>query len=272
MPNPILNKNTFKSERAYQGDENAAGWAAPSTTSGPPTDPGATVVRSGAMSVNGTIIKTLVLMALLIVAGGYGWSLADTAAATATLSPTGTIVLFASMIGALVLGLLTAFKPKFAPVTAPLYALCEGVLVGLISATYNAQYSGIVLQAVAATIGVFAVMLVLYTSRTIRMTPRLQMGIIVATMGVFVAYLLIFVASFFTNSIAVFSSGPIGIIFSLIVAGVAAFNLLVDFSFIEEGSKQGAPRMYEWYCGFGLLVTIVWLYLSILRLLAAARR
>ncbi|MFZ4515403.1 MAG: Bax inhibitor-1/YccA family protein [Acidimicrobiia bacterium] len=267
MPNPILNKNTFKADRAYQTDDTAAGWAAPT---GMPA--AAAAARTRAMTVNGTIVKTLVLLAVLIAAAGYGWSLVDATAQEPTLSGSAPIILIGSMIGAIALGLITAFVPKAAPFTAPLYALFEGVLVGMISALYNAQYSGIVLQAVAATLGVFLVMLFLYTSRTIRVTPRLQQGILMATLGVFVAYLLLFVASLFTNAIEVFSSGPIGIVFSLIVAGVAAFNLLLDFSFIETGSQQGAPRRYEWYCGFGLMVTLVWLYLSILRVLAAARR
>jgi len=270
MPNPILNKKTFSNEQAYSSSEMTAGWAAGGVATA--DAPARVETAPKTMTINGTIAKTLVLMALLIAAAGFGWSMIDIpAAGQVSLSGAAGVWLFGSMIAALVLGLVTAFAPKAAPFTAPLYAIAEGILVGAISAIYNARWNGIVLQAVAATIGVFLVMLVLYTSRAIRVTPKLQRGIIAATVGVLLAYLGIFIASLFTNSIEMFSSGPIGIIFSFIVAGVAAFNLLLDFSFVEQGSTAGAPKRYEWYCGFGLLVTLVWLYLSILRLLGAAR-
>lgn len=269
MPNPVLNKKTFAGASSYSDAEMTSGWAAGTASPAAVADARAT---TGAMTVNGTILKTAGLLVLLCAAGVYGWSLVDATATQVQISGSGSIVLIGCLIGALALGFITAFVPKAAPFTAPLYALAEGVVVGMISALYNAQYNGIVLQAVATTIGVFVVMLALYTSRVIRVTPRVQMMIIGATIGVMFAYFGIFIASLFTNAIDVFSSGPIGIAFSLLVAGIAAFNLLLDFSFIEQGANAQAPKLYEWYCGFGLLVTLVWLYLSILRLLGAARR
>jgi uncharacterized YccA/Bax inhibitor family protein len=265
----MLNEKTFSKEKAYSTDEMSAGWAAGAMTAGAPSPSAST---TGVMTINGTVARTLILLALLVVAGGFGWSQVTVTGTNFTMTPMGSFLLVGGVIGGLVLALITAFVPKAAPITAPLYALAQGSVVGLISGIFEAQYPGIVLQAVAASIGVFLVMLLLYTSRTIRVTPKLQKGIIAATLGVFVAYLGIFLASFFTNSVELFSGGPVGIIFSLIVAGVAAFNLLLDFSFVEEGAQAQAPKYFSWYCAFGIMVTLVWLYLTILRLLAMLRR
>lgn len=270
MPNPMLNEKTFSPEKAYNADEMQAGWAAGGDAgAGAPTT---TASAPGAMTLNGTIARTLVLLALLVAAGGFGWSQVSISGTEFTVTTTGTVLLLVGMFGGLALAFLTAFVPKAAPITAPLYALAQGGVVGMISAMFEAQYPGIVLQAVAASVGVFVVMLLLYTSRAIRVTPKLQRGIIAATFGVLVAYLGLWIASFFTNSVEVFNGGPVGIIFSLIVAGVAAFNLLLDFSFVEQGVQERAPKYFGWYCAFAIMVTLVWLYLTILRLIAMLRR
>ncbi len=271
MPNPILNAKTFKNESTYTSSDLEAGWAAPNAA----TTDAASTTRPVVMTINGAIVKTLLLFAILLVGAGWGWSQVDIISRPealggdyANMSSTTSVVLFVALFAALGLGIATAFAPKAARFTGPLYALAEGVVLGVVSALYEAQWNGIVLQAVAVTLGVMFVMLFAYTSRAIRVTPKLAKGIFIATAGVLVAYLGMFLASLFGLNVDVFQSGPIGIVVSAVIAGIAASNLLLDFALIEEGARNEAPRYYEWYCGFGLMVTLVWLYLSILRLIA----
>ena len=161
---------------------------------------------------------------------------------------------------------------NLARITAPLYAVAEGLVLGAISAAFEAQFEGIVLQAVALTIGVFATMLVLYATGRIRVTARLRTGIIAATGAVCLVYFVSILFSIFGSSVPyIHSSGPIGIGFSLLVVGIAAMNLTLDFDFIERAEQAGAPRHLEWFAALGLVVTLVWLYLEILRLLAKLR-
>jgi uncharacterized YccA/Bax inhibitor family protein len=170
------------------------------------------------------------------------------------------------------LAILTVVKPHLARITAPLYALAEGFFVGSISKVYNGVWDGIVVQAAGATIAVFAVMLGLYTLRVIRVTDRFRKVVIGATLGVFALYFVSMLFSLFGHTPS-FINRPsaFGIIFSVVVAGIAAFNLALDFDIIERGAAAGAPKYMEWYGAFGLLVTVVWLYLEMLRLLSKLR-
>ncbi|MCB1246568.1 MAG: Bax inhibitor-1/YccA family protein [Acidimicrobiia bacterium] len=221
-----------------------------------------------AMTIGGVAAKTGVLLLFVLAAGAWGWNQIDTQALTVTIPAWWWLVL----TGAVVLAIVTAFKPQLAIVTGPLYAVAQGVMLGAISAILDAQYEGIALQAVLATIAVFVVMLVLFVTRTIRVTNRMRGMIIGATFGIMLFYLASIVLSFFNVDIPyVWDSGPIGIGFSLLVVGIAAFNLMLDFDMIERGVSASAPRSYEWYAAFGLMVTIVWLYIEILRLLAKTR-
>jgi uncharacterized YccA/Bax inhibitor family protein len=187
-------------------------------------------------------------------------------------TPNQPILLFASVFVGLGLAILTAFKPQLARITAPLYAAAEGYFLGAISAIFGAQFQGIVAQAVLATFGVFLVMLVLYGLRILRATPKFVKGVIAATFGIAFMYLGVFILNLFGVAEGFWSGGGIGIVISLVVVCVAALNLILDFDFIEQGSKAGLPRYMDWYGAFGLLVTLIWLYLEMLRLLARLRQ
>jgi uncharacterized YccA/Bax inhibitor family protein len=169
--------------------------------------------------------------------------------------------------------ILTVFKPAWARITAPLYALIQGVVLGAISHLYELMWDGIVLQAIGLTIGVFAVMLFIYSTRIIRVTNKLRTGIIAATGAIVLVYLVDIVLMLFGADIPfIHEGGTFGILFSLAVVGVAAFNLMLDFDLVEQGVARQWPKHMEWYAGFGLMVTLVWLYLEMLRLLGKLRR
>ncbi len=251
-----------------------AGWGAPdpSTRSTPITDGPVSAWSPKVMTVGGTATATGVLMALLLATATIGWVMAPSSSANAS----GALGL---AIGGVVVGLICAivlrFKPTLAPVLAPIYALAEGFALGVISRAYDAQYKGIVIQAVGATLGVFAVMLFLYKSRILKVTERFKRIVMTATMGLMLFYAVSFVIGLFTgfSSISFFNSAsPMGILFSVVAAGLAAMMLAVDFDLIEKGAKEGWPKGMEWYAAFGLVATLVWLYLEILRLLSKLER
>jgi uncharacterized YccA/Bax inhibitor family protein len=172
-----------------------------------------------------------------------------------------------------VLALVSVFAKRFIAITAPLYAIAEGFVVGGISAIFDLSYPGVVVTAVALTFGVMAVMLFLYRSGIIKVTDKLRMGIVAATGGIMLVYVINMVMGFFGSQIGLINSAsPLGIGFSLLVVGIAAFNLLIDFDMIERGAAAGAPRNMEWYGAFGLTVTLVWLYIEILSLLGKLQR
>jgi len=219
------------------------------------------------MTIGGTSAKTAFLLILVLAAGSWGWTL---------VSDTGQIDIpvwwFFALIGAVVLAIVTAFKPQIAIVTGPLYAITQGVLIGAISHIYEAEFDGIVIQALLATASVFIVMLVLFVTRTIKVTNKLRGIIIGATFGIMLFYLASILLSLFGTTIPlVWDSGAFGIGFSLFVVAIAAFNLMLDFDLIERGVQAGAPRFMEWFGAFSLMVTIVWLYIEILRLLSKLR-
>jgi uncharacterized YccA/Bax inhibitor family protein len=167
----------------------------------------------------------------------------------------------------------TIFKPVWSPVTAPLYAAAEGLFLGAISALYEQRFHGIVLQAVLLTSGTLLALLAVYSMRLVRVTQNFRLGLLAATGGVALVYLLTIVLGLFGIHIPyIHDSGAIGIGFSIVVVVIAALNLVLDFDFIENGCARGAPKYMEWYAGFGLLVTLVWLYLEMLRLLSKLSR
>lgn len=221
-----------------------------------------------AMTIGGTSAKTAFLLILVLGAGAWGWNLVDPRSGSSSLPGWWLLVVF----GALGLAILTAFRPQLAIITGPLYAVTQGVAIGTISRFYEAQFEGIVLQAIMATAAVFFVMLVLFVTRTIKVTNKLRGVIVGATLGIMLFYLASFVLSFFGVSVPlVWDSGPVGIGFSVLIVGIAAFNLMLDFDLIERGVQARAPKFMEWFGAFALMVTIIWLYIEILRLIGKTR-
>jgi uncharacterized YccA/Bax inhibitor family protein len=261
VSNPILNDSNF--EKAAKDP----GWGAPDlATRATPIDDGPTspwIAAGDRMTVGGTLTATAVLFVILLFSAVFGWQAVDqTNPQLPGLALAGIAVGFGCVIAMM-------FKPMLAKIVAPIYALAQGFVVGAVSAFYESQWNGIVIQAVGATLGVFLVMLFLYRTRIIKVTNKFRRVIIAATLGLMVFYLFSFVLSLFGTDIGIFSSSSFfGIAFSVFAAGLAAFNLMLDFDFIEKGSEQGLPKGMEWVGAFGLLVTIVWLYLEMLRLLA----
>ncbi len=269
--NPALTDKVFEQARVGAAAETNPGWAAGQHLEDAYQAPAyrGPVVGEDTMTLNGVAWASGALLVLLVAAGVFGWNSVDHTADTATIPAWLPLVLF----GGLGVAVLTMFKPKLARFTSPVYALLEGALLGAISALYNTAYDGIVVQAVALTIGVFAVMLFLFATRIIRVTDKLRMGIVAATGAIMLVYVLNLVLSLFGGNLAFLqSSSAMGIGISLLIVGVAAFNLLLDFDFVERGVEAGAPRYMEWYAAFGLLVTLIWLYLELLRLLAKLQR
>jgi uncharacterized YccA/Bax inhibitor family protein len=175
-------------------------------------------------------------------------------------------------LGGFIAALVTIFKPAWAPVTAPIYALLEGLFIGGISSIAEAQFPGIVIQAVGLTFGTCLALLMAYKSGMIRASENFKLGVVAATGGIALFYLASIILGLFGVRIpGVFGSGPVGIIFSLVVVVIAALNLVLDFDFIEQGAAQGAPKFMEWYGAFGLMVTLIWLYIEILNLLMKLR-
>jgi uncharacterized YccA/Bax inhibitor family protein len=222
-----------------------------------------------AMTIQGTVNKTAILLALTLLTAGWTWNLYTAAGDAAAVAPW----LMGGAIGGLVVALVTTFKQTWAPFTAPVYALLEGLVLGGLSAIFEASYPGIAFQAVGLTAATLAALLLAYKSGLIRATPAFKKGVIAATGGIFLLYLASFVLGFFGVRIpGIFEAGLVGILFSAFVVTIAALNLVLDFDLIEKGAAQGAPKFMEWYGAFALLVTLIWLYIEILRLLAKLRR
>jgi uncharacterized YccA/Bax inhibitor family protein len=236
--------------------------------SGNPTLNANTFTREGGapgrlMTLNGTVNKTGILLLLLCATGSltWGWAIEDPAKA-------GGFAILGLIVG-LIAALATSFKPEWSGVSAPVYALAEGLALGGVSAVFNARYHGIVVQAVGLTVCVLGAMLFLYRSRIIQPTARFQMGLCAAMGGLMLLYFINFILSFFGHGMPfIFGNGLMGIGFSLVVVVIAALSLIMDFGVIEQGIDSRAPAYMEWYGGFALLVTLVWLYISLLQLLA----
>jgi uncharacterized YccA/Bax inhibitor family protein len=239
--NPALSATTFQGEHAAAGD---------------------------AMTVQGTVNKTGILLVCAIATAAWTWSLfLRTHDSQALMVP-----MMIGLIGGLIFAIITSFKKTWAPVTAPIYALLEGLVLGGVSVMLNAYAPGIAVEAVSLTFGTLLVMLLAYSSGLIPVTERFRLGVVAATGGIMIFYVLELALGHFGFYFgAINGSGAIGIGFSVFVVIIAALNLVLDFDFIETGARAGAPKYMEWYGAFGLMVTLVWLYLEILRLLAKSR-
>lgn len=216
-----------------------------------------------AMTVEGTAVKTGILLSLAVLTAGFTWNQLLVGGQAAMPWMMG------GLIGGLIFAVATIFKPNWSPITAPAYALFEGVFLGGISAMYSAMYEGIVVQAVALTFGTMVTMLVVYGTGLVRVTEKFRAGVAAATFGVLLVYGISLLMNLFGAPVPyIHESGIVGIGFSLVVVGIAALNLVLDFDFIERAAEAQAPKAMEWYGAFGLMVTLVWLYLEILRLLS----
>lgn len=217
---------------------------------------------TGAMTVVGTVNKTALSLLILAVTAGYVWNRGVTDPYVGTFT-------MAGVFGGLIVALATVFKPAWAPLTTPLYAALEGLALGGISLTFERAYPGIAGQAVFLTLGTLGALLLAYRAGIVKATEKFRMGVAAATGGILLVYLLTFVLGLFGVQVPLLhSNGLVGIGFSLFVVAIAALNLVLDFDLIETGARTGAPRYMEWYGAFALLVTLVWLYLEMLRLLA----
>ncbi|MFZ0393360.1 MAG: Bax inhibitor-1/YccA family protein [Terracidiphilus sp.] len=247
--NPALGENTFR---------NVAGGGY-----------GGAIDAAARMTLNGTVHKTGILLVCAFASAAWTWyrfmATGDPAAAGGLMT--------IGLIGGFICAIVTVFKKEWSPVTAPLYALLEGLALGGISAVINARYPGIALEAVGITFGVLFALLLAYTARIIKVTRKFALGIFAATGGIMLFYLAQMLLGFFHIPLlpSTNGNGVIGIGFSLFVAAIAALNLVLDFDFIERGVNYGAPKYMEWYGAFGIMVTLVWLYLEILRLLTKLR-
>lgn len=224
----------------------------------------------GAMTVQGTLNKTFLLVAIASGTAIWTWSRFFAAERdVAAVMPW----MMGGLIGGLVLALIIMFKPTASPILAPLYAALEGLFLGGVSAFAEMRFKGIVLQSVGLTFALFLVMLVLFSMKILRATPRFTLGVMAATAGIGLLYLASWIMGMFGMTIPfIHQGGMIGIGFSLFVVGLAALNLILDFDLIERGARDGAPKFMEWYGGFALLVTLVWLYLEVLRLLSKLQK
>ena len=219
----------------------------------------------GAMTLNGTINKTGLLLLLAVITAAFAWNQVEITAE----GMTGGLYVWGGLIGGFILAMVTVFKKQWAPVTAPMYALVEGFFLGGISAVFEARYPGIAFQAVLLTFGTLFALLMAYRSGLIKATENFKLGVVAATGGIALVYLATIVLGFFGINIPmIHGNGIVGIGFSLFVVVIAALNLVLDFDFIETGVERGAPKYMEWYGAFGLMVTLVWLYIEFLRLLS----
>jgi len=296
MANPALNEKRFEQVR----EEELPGWAAPdgpsstgttvapppppttaagfgsggptdtvSRPSGPPAGPGWPTTAGRAMTANGTFAKTFALFILVLAGGAFGWS-------QTTVTPLNQVELpgwsWLALFGAFGLALVCIFKPKLSPVLAPLYAVGEGIFLGTISKAFESRWDGIVLQAILVTVGVFFVTLALYVFDVVKVNRKFQMIVIGATGGIFLMYMFGLLLSIFGVDVMFWNQpSALGIAVSVVIAAVAALNLFLDYEFIRQATTAGAPKYMEWYGAFGIMVTLVWLYLEVLRLLSLIR-
>jgi uncharacterized YccA/Bax inhibitor family protein len=217
------------------------------------------------MSLQGTVNKVGILLALVVGGALFTWNQFYSTGSAGFLMPVG-------LFGGMIFAVITMFRPTLAMYTAPIYAILQGLFLGGISAAFESMYPGIVIQATGLTFGTLASLLVLYKTGVIKPTENFRLMIVSATMGIAVLYAISFVMSLFGSGIGfIHSNGLFGIGFSLFVVGIAAMNLVLDFDFIEDGAERGAPKYMEWFGAFALMVTLIWLYLEMLRLLAKIR-
>lgn len=245
--NPALNATTFSDAAARSGGESGS---------------------VATMSLGGTVNKTGILLLLVVLSASWTWNLFFESNNTATVMP----LMITGGIGGFIFALITIFKKNWSGITAPAYAVLQGLFLGGISAMYEAQFDGIVIQAIGLTLGTLTSLLLLYKTGIVKPTENFRLMVTSATMGIGLLYLVSMVMNMFGSSIGfIHSNGLFGIGFSLFVVAIAALNLVLDFDFIEQGAEQGAPKYMEWFGAFSLMVTLIWLYLEMLRLLAKLR-
>lgn len=247
--NPALGKNTFDdfAQNAYGGN---------------------LIDASARMTLSGTVNRTGILLLCAVATAAWTW---NHFLATRDLSFAGPAMTL-GVFGGLIFALITSFKREWSPVTAPIYALLEGLALGGFSALLELRYPGIAMEAVALTFGTLFVLLFAYKSGIIKVTQKFRLGVVAATGGIFVFYMLEWLLSFFgVQFSAVNGAGPLGIGISLFIVAIAALNLVLDFDFVEQGVAAGAPKYMEWYAAFGIIVTLVWLYIEMLNLLSKLR-
>lgn len=217
------------------------------------------------MTIQGTVNKTLLMLVFVIISASWTWNLFFNSGNPAAVMPW----LFGGIIGGFIVALITIFKKQYAIVTAPLYSVFEGLAIGGISASFEAEFPGIVIQAVALTFGTLFCLLLAYKSGLIKATENFKLGVVAATGGIALIYITSLFLGFFKIRMPyIHENGIIGIGISVFIVIIAALNLVLDFDFIERGASSGAPKFMEWYAAFGLMVTLIWLYLEMLRLLA----
>ncbi|MBT5628966.1 MAG: Bax inhibitor-1/YccA family protein [Oceanospirillaceae bacterium] len=246
--NPALSADTFSK---------SAQSSSPASTSSP------------TMTLQGTVNKTGILLALVVVSASWTWNLFFESGNAGSVMP---LAIGGAIMG-FIFALVTIFKKQWSGTTAPLYALSQGLFLGAISGIFEMQYPGIVIQAVGLTLGTLASLLFLYKTGIVKPTENFRLMVTSATMGIGVLYLVSMLMNMFGSGGIGFihSNGLFGIGFSLFVVAIAALNLVLDFDFIEQGSEMGAPKYMEWFGAFSLMVTLIWLYLEMLRLLAKLR-
>jgi uncharacterized YccA/Bax inhibitor family protein len=223
------------------------------------------------MTVQGTVNKSFLMLIVLLLTALWTWAQFFTHAGNLQ---SVTLPMTVGVFGGLILSLIIVFKQKTAPYLALPYAALEGLALGGISAMFELKYPGIAIQAVGLTFGVLGAMLIGYTMRIINVTARFRSVVVGLTGAIALFYIVALVLQFFHVNVSILSAdnaSPISIVFSLFVMAVAAMNLLLDFNIIETGVAQGAPRYMEWYCAFGLILTLVWLYMEVLRFLGKMR-
>jgi len=242
--NPTLNERTFDAARVGVGEQ--------------------------AMTIQGTVNKSFILLAILMSTAMWTWSKTSDPSSAGFIH----ITFIGSMIVGFILAMATSFRPKWSPITAPLYAACEGLLLGILSAYFEMRYPGIVVQAVGLTFAVTFAMLMGYKAGWLQATPGLRKGLMIAMGGIMIFYAIVWIASMFGIHPPGFlnGGGPLGIAFSLFVVGIASMSLILDFDMIESASRQGLEKYMEWYGAFALMVTLIWLYMEILRLLSKISR
>ncbi len=225
--------------------------------------------RGAAMTIQGTIVKTALLLLVAVLSAGWTWmKFYQSGGNPASV----TTWIWVGVIGGLAMALVTSFKKEWAGITAPLYALLEGLFIGAMSAMLEASFPGIVMQAAGLTFGTLFVMLFLYQSGMIKATEKFKLGVFAATGAIALVYLVTMGLSFFgIHSSFMYGSSWLSIGISLVVVVVAALNFVIDFDFIEQGVRQSVPKYMEWYGAFALMVTLVWLYIEFLRLLSKLR-
>jgi uncharacterized YccA/Bax inhibitor family protein len=224
---------------------------------------------SEAMTMQGSVIKTGILILVALLSAGWTWNLFYKSGGNTSAI---TYWMMGGAIGGFILAMVTVFKPAWAAITAPVYALLEGFFIGGLSAIMEVSFPGIVIQATILTFGVMIAMLAAYESGYIRVTENFKLGVVAATGGIALAYIITLVLSYFKINVPfIYGNGWAGIGFSLFVVIIAALNFVLDFDFIEQNSKKGAPKYMEWYAAFALMVTLVWLYIEVLRLLSKIR-